>query len=57
MAAIDSGGGGGGGGGRGDHMFCHKQSGGTTFRSDQLKYDRTLFSIACQSSYAAAGVH
>ena len=27
---------------RGDHMFCHRQSGGTTFRGDQLKYDRPL---------------
>ena len=27
----------------GDHMFCHRQSGGTTFRGDgdQLKYDRS----------------
>ena len=24
---------------QGDHMFCHRQSGGTTFRGDQLKYD------------------
>ena len=36
MAAIDSGG--------GDHVFCHRQSGGTTFRGDQLKYDRSQLS-------------
>ena len=28
---------------RGDHMFCHRQSGGTTFRGDQLKYDSPQF--------------
>ena len=27
-------------------MFCHRQSGGTTFRGDQLKYDRSLTSDA-----------
>ena len=26
---------------RGDHVFCHGQSGGTIFRGDQMKYDRT----------------
>ena len=25
----------------GDHIFCHRQSGETTFRGDQLKYDRS----------------
>ena len=32
---------------RGDHMFCHGQSGRTTFKGDQLKYDRSALSQPC----------
>ena len=44
---------------REDHMFCHGQSGGTTFRGDQLKYDRPTTTAMFQSAYKVhvAAIH
>ena len=41
---------------RGDHMLCHRQSGGTTFRGDQLKYD-SIRSASFRSRDAATGLN